>query len=107
MCCQGGGKRKPEAHDGDYASINNGLKPANTGRNRARVGAQVRKRYDIAKTPYQRVLESETVSTRAKRRLRDQYLQLNPAALLRQIETLQEELWRYRELSSRAARPQS
>jgi hypothetical protein len=72
-----------------------------------RVGAQVRKRYDIAKTPYQRALESETVSEDAKRRLRDQYLGLNPAALLRQIETLQEELWRHRELSSRAARPQS
>jgi len=72
-----------------------------------RVGAQVRKRYDIAKTPYQRVLESETVSAEAKARLRDQYLHLNPAALLRQIEMLQEDLWRYRELSSRAARPQS
>jgi len=71
------------------------------------VGAQVRKRYDIAKTPYQRALESETVSEDAKRRLRDQYFGLNPAALLRQIETLQEELWRHRELSSRAARPQS
>jgi hypothetical protein len=72
-----------------------------------RVGAQVRKRYDIAKTPYQRALESETVSEDAKRRLRDQYFGLNPAALLRQIETLQKELWQHRELSSRAARPQS
>jgi len=70
-----------------------------------RVGAQVRKRYDIAKTPYQRVLESETVSAEAKRRLGEQYVQLNPAALLRQIEALQGELWRHRELSSSTTRP--
>jgi hypothetical protein len=62
-----------------------------------RVGAKVRKRYDIARTPYQRVLECEQVSAESKRRLREKYLGLNPAALLRQIETLQADLWASRE----------
>ena len=71
-----------------------------------RVGAKVRKRYDIARTPYQRALESEHVSAESKRWLRQQYASLNPAALLRQIQALQEDLWRSRERSSSAARPQ-
>jgi len=62
-----------------------------------RVGAKVRKRYDIARTPYQRVLECEQVSAESKRRLREQYLRLNPAALLHQIEALQADLWASRE----------
>ena len=65
-----------------------------------RVGSKVKKRYDKAKTPYQRVLASEQVSEKSKQSLREQYMRLNPAALLRQIETLQEDLWRHRELSS-------
>jgi hypothetical protein len=57
-----------------------------------RVGAKVRKLYDIAKTPYQRVLASEQVSKESKRALREQYARLNPTALLRQIDALQEDL---------------
>ena len=63
-----------------------------------RVGARVRKRYDIAKTPYQRVLESDSVSAESKRRLREHYIELSAAALLRQIEALQTDLWANREL---------
>lgn len=72
-----------------------------------RVGSKVRKRYDTAKTPYQRVLESEHVSEKSKQQLREQYAELNPAALLRQIEALQEDLWRYGQRSSWAAKSQS
>jgi len=72
-----------------------------------RVGTRVQKHYDIAKTPYQRVLECEQVSAESKRRLRELQLTLNPAALLRQIEALQADLWASRERSSRAAESQS
>ena len=58
-----------------------------------RNGAKVTKRYDQAKTPYQRVLDSPHVSDTAKARLRNQFLSLNPAELLRQIEACQEKLW--------------
>lgn len=59
-----------------------------------RDGAKVRKRYDSAKTPYQRILDATEVSEEVKTRLRQLYLTLNPAALLRQIEARQEALWK-------------
>lgn len=59
-----------------------------------RQGARVKKRYDQAKTPYQRVLDSPQVSEEIKQRLRQLYLTLNPAALLRQIEAQQDVLWK-------------
>ena len=58
-----------------------------------REGSKVKKKYDQAKTPYQRVLESEQVSEEVKARLRQQYATLNPMALLRQMQRLQSVLW--------------
>jgi len=58
-----------------------------------RVGSKVKKRYDTAKTPYQRVLDFDQVADEIKLRLRELYQSLNPAALLRTIETLQDALW--------------
>lgn len=62
-----------------------------------RVGSKLRKKYDRARTPYQRALEREDVSEESKRHLRELYATLNPAALLRQIESLQADLWHLRE----------
>ena len=59
-----------------------------------RDGAKVTKRYDEAKTPYQRVLDSADVPEEVKARLRELYPALNPAALLRQIEVCQQALWK-------------
>jgi len=59
-----------------------------------RVGSKVKKRYDKAKTPYQRVLESQQVTQESKARLRQQYATLNPMALLRQMQRLQAVLWK-------------
>jgi hypothetical protein len=47
-----------------------------------RQGSKVIKKYDPAKTPYQRVLASETVSKAAKEALREQYSSLDPVVLL-------------------------
>jgi transposase InsO family protein len=58
-----------------------------------RVDGKVKKRYDTAKTPYQRTLESDQVEEEIKQQLREQYESLNPAALLRTIESLQDTLW--------------
>jgi hypothetical protein len=58
-----------------------------------RVGAKVKKRYDVATTPYQRVLDSPQVTDEVKAALWQQYLPLNPVALLRQIHRAQETLW--------------
>ena len=59
-----------------------------------RQGAKVTKRYDQAKTPYQRVLDAPEVAEEAKQRLRHLYRTLNPAELLRQIQTHQAALWK-------------
>jgi hypothetical protein len=58
-----------------------------------RLGSKVKKTYDTARTPYQRVLESEQVTQATKDRLQVQYRTLNPVALLRQIHRAQATLW--------------
>lgn len=58
-----------------------------------RDGTKVKRIYDQARTPYQRVLEAPAVAAAVKDRLRQQYVTLNPAALLRQIHACLEALW--------------
>lgn len=50
-----------------------------------RHGEKIKKIYDKAKTPYQRVLECDQIDKKIKEQLRKQYKQLNPAALRRAI----------------------
>jgi hypothetical protein len=57
-----------------------------------RHGSQVKKTYDVAQTPYQRLQQSPCLSVACKRRLKTEYARLNPAELKRQIERLQEQL---------------
>jgi hypothetical protein len=59
-----------------------------------RDGAHVKKCYDAPQTPYQRVLAAPEVSDERKARLRQLFLTLNPAELLRQIHRRQETFWR-------------
>ena len=57
-----------------------------------REGAKVAKRFDQARTPYQRVLDSPHVEGAAKEELRRTYLALNPAQLKRDLAACQERL---------------
>jgi hypothetical protein len=59
-----------------------------------RIGNRTIKRYDIAKTPYQRVLEHKDISLEAKAHLMNLYVQLNPAQLRRQIDHKIAILWK-------------
>jgi len=59
-----------------------------------RIDNKTFKRYDPAKTPYQRVLERKDVSFEAKARLAHFYLQLNPAELRRRIDQKIAKLWK-------------
>jgi len=61
---------------------------------KVREGARVHKRHDKPKTPYERVLESPTVSPAVKKRLRCYYEGLNLAELWRRIRRVQGELGR-------------
>jgi hypothetical protein len=59
-----------------------------------RIGNKTIKRYDPAKTPYQRVLERKDISLEAKARLMNLYVQLNPAELRRRIDQNTAQLWK-------------
>lgn len=59
-----------------------------------RIGNKTIKRYDTAKTPYQRILECKDISVEAKARLMNLYLQLNPAELRRSIDQKIAKLWK-------------
>jgi hypothetical protein len=57
-----------------------------------RVGSKVKKKYDRARTPYERVMESSEISKEKKKRLKQEYERANPAQLKREITRLQNEL---------------
>jgi hypothetical protein len=59
-----------------------------------RIGNKTIKRYDTAKTPYQRVLERKDISLEAKARLAHLYVQLNPAELRRRMDHNIAQLWK-------------
>ena len=59
---------------------------------KTRVGSKVTKKYDKAKTPFRRVLESRSIDDRIKKSLKREYDILNPAELKRNITRLQDEL---------------
>jgi hypothetical protein len=59
---------------------------------KTREGSRVKKKYDVAQTPYERLLLSDKVSKQDKVKLRAEYDRLNPAQLKRDIEGLQTQL---------------
>src|SRR5262245_3348191 len=61
-------------------------------RSKQRDGARVRKKYDLAQTPYRRILASTKVEKRNKEQLKRVYQNLNPAHLKREITRLQNQL---------------
>jgi hypothetical protein len=59
---------------------------------KTRIGSKTVKKYDIAKTPYQRAIESKHVSEANKDKLRAQYQQLDAHQLHERLQQLQSEL---------------
>ncbi len=68
---------------------------------KTRTGSRVTKRYDRAKTPFRRVLESEHINDKIKARLKVQYDSLNPVDLKRKISRLQDKLLKLNVLKSK------
>ncbi len=60
-----------------------------------RVGNRIMCKYDLARTPYQRVTATESISDETRRALGEQYRQLDPLNLLQQIESLQDLFWQH------------
>ena len=65
-----------------------------------RRGALVRKVYDTARTPYQRLLACGLLGEEQRERLAEQYSRSNPAGLLREIKKVQERLWQLAQIRS-------
>ena len=79
-----------------YAALRlykNFFQPAMKLRSKIRVGGKIRRVYDEAKTPYQRLLDSGQLSAAAEKRLRREYEGLNVAELRRRIEGLRDRLF--------------
>jgi hypothetical protein len=57
--------------------------------------SKVKKVYDTAKTPYQRLLASTHISEKIKHELQKKYESLDPLYLLKELERLQKQLWQY------------
>lgn len=71
-----------------------------------RLGSRVRKKYDVPKTPYKRLLASTDISKEMKQRLRQEFHGLNLAALNREIRQIQMELSRLvRQVAIRVQKP--
>jgi hypothetical protein len=71
----------------------NFFQPSMKLRVKERIGARVRKQYYKAKTPCEQLLESKLPDS-TKQRLRSEMSRLDPIALLKQIQSLQVELFR-------------
>ena len=69
-----------------------------------RDGSRVTKKYDKAKTPFRRVLESKDIDDKIKARLRRRYGRLNPAELKRKITKFQDRLLKLNMLKQKAER---
>ena len=71
---------------------------------KTRVGSKVKKKYDVAKNPCQRLLESENIPEVRKRFLGSQFEAHNPVELRRKIEKLQAKLFRIARSKGQAVR---
>ena len=73
----------------------NFFQPSMKLRLKERAGGKLRRRYDPAKTPFQRLLTAGVLSTSDRVRLTGIAQRLDPVQLLRQIGQLQNALWRH------------
>jgi hypothetical protein len=71
---------------------------------KTRQGSKTKKIYDVAKTPYRRVLECKLIDDKIKTKLRRQYDGLNPAELKRKITGLQNKLLKLNALKHQVLR---
>ena len=70
-------------------------------KSKTRVGSKTAKKYDEARTPFRRVLESEYIDDKIKTKLTKQYDSLNPVDLKRKISKLQDKLLKLNVLKSK------
>ncbi len=73
----------------------NYFQPSMKLRSKHREGARVRRIYEPAQTPFQRLVNSGVISQGTRSRLEGIYRALDPVRLLSQLQALQDALWRH------------
>ncbi len=71
---------------GELRLYKNFFQPVMKLKEKIRDKGKVHRRYDIPKTPYQRLMESEHIPEETKEKLKELYQSLNPAELKRKID---------------------
>jgi hypothetical protein len=61
---------------------------------KVRIGGKIHRKYDKAKTPYHRLMESKQISIKTKKELKRKYDSLNPAELKRKIDKKLKKLYK-------------
>jgi len=72
---------------------------------KTRQGAKVHKIYDVAQTPYRRLLQSEVLNAKGQQDLAAIYQGLNPVRLLQQINDNLNQLWKLAEHQTNSVTP--
>jgi len=71
---------------------------------KTRVGSKVSKKYDKARTPFRRALESKSIDDKIKKSLKREYDSLNLAELKRKISRLQDNLLKLNTLKQKVGK---
>ena len=79
----------------------NFFQPVTKLHSKERIGGKVKRRYEAAKSPYQRLIESNQLPEGVSEELKGIYLSLNPAQLKRSIDRKLDELCRTYEQKNR------
>jgi len=66
---------------------------------KTRINGKTKKIYEEAKTPYQRLMESDKISKETKDRLKHEYQRLNPAQLQRNLKRKLADIQDYRSVT--------
>jgi len=84
-----------DLYGNEYCLLQNYFLPAMKLVSKERINSKYRKKYDVPKTPYHRLLESEYITSEAKEKLMRTYKQLNPFTLKNNIESKLKGIFKY------------
>jgi hypothetical protein len=86
-----------DIYQNEYRLLNNFFYTTQKLKSKERIDGKVKKKYETAKTPYLRVMESNKVDRKIKLMLGQEYYKLNPAELQRnlfvKLEALEKMIW--------------
>jgi len=82
-----------DLYENELRLYKNFFQPVMKLKEKVREGGKLHRKYHPAKTPYQRLMESQQISQEKKEELKEIYNSLNPAELKRAIDRKLEELW--------------